>query len=345
MLNIIQYERDTGEWNEYVHSHNNANIYHQIGWKTIIEDTFGHTGYYLVAKNHGTIRGLLPLFFIKSRLFGRFLISLPFLDRAGVIADTPQIAALLCEAAIAMAQQTRVDFLELRNQEEISHVDFLAATHKVNFVLPSEAAADILWKKVLQKNVKNKVRKAWKNEISTDIGSSTQYINDFYKVYCIHMRYLGTPVYPRNFFLNMLNEFPNNLKVFLAKYEDRIIGGKIVLGFKDTIYFIAQYSLRKYNEFHPNNLLYWSAIEYASKNGYKFCDMGRSNKDSGPYNFKKQWGAEPRQLYWQYYLNTSNQVPQVGPANPKFSWAISLWKRLPLRLTQIVGPLISRHIP
>ena len=345
MLNIIPYELDTGEWNEYVFNNNDSNIYHQISWKTIIEETFGHKGYYLIAKNNGLVRGLLPLFFIKSRLFGRYLISLPFLDRAGVIADNPQIATLLCEAAIAMAQQTRVDFLELRNQGEIKHVDLITTTPKVNFVLSSELAADILWKKVLQKNVKNKVRKAWKNEIYIDIGSSAQYINDFYNVYCIHMRYLGTPVYPRNFYLNMLNAFPNNIKVILAKHKTKAIGGKIVLAFKDTLYFIAQYSMRQYNEFHPNNLLYWSAIEYASKNDYKCCDMGRSTKDSGPYNFKKQWGGEPRQLYWQYYLNKGNQVPNLSPSNLKFSWAISIWKRLPLRLTQIIGPLISRHIP
>ena len=244
-----------------------------------------------------------------------------------------------------MAQQTGVDFLELRNQGEINHVDLITVTPKVNFVLSSEVAADILWKKVLQKNVKNKVRKAWKNEISIDIGSSGHYINDFYDAYCIHMRYLGTPVYPRNFFLTMLNEFPGNIKIILAKHKTRIIGGKIIIAFKDTLYFIAQYSLRQYNEFHPNNLLYWSAIEYASKNGYKFCDMGRSNINSGPCYFKKQWGAEMHQLYWQYYLHRAKQIPNLSPANPKFSLAINIWKRLPLGLTKALGPLIAKHIP
>jgi serine/alanine adding enzyme len=345
MLNIIPYELDTGEWNEYVYNNNDSNIYHLISWKTIIEETFGHKGYYLVAKDNGIVRGLLPLFFIKSRLFGRYLISLPFLDRAGVIADNPQIATLLCEAAIAMAQQTQVDFLELRNQGEINHVDLITATPKVNFVLSSELGADILWKKVLQKNVKNKVRKAWKNEISIDIGSNGQYINDFYNVYCIHMRYLGTPVHPRIFFNNMLNEFPNKLKVILAKHKTKVIGGKIIIVFKDTLYFIAQYSLRQYNEFHPNNLLYWSAIEYASNNGYKFCDMGRSNIDSGPFYFKKQWGTEIHQLYWQYYLHNAKQIPNLSPTNPRFSLAINIWKRLPLGLTKALGPLVAKHIP
>ena len=196
MLTIIPYKKGTGEWNKYVYSNNDANIYHQLHWRNIIENTFGHEGYYLIAKDNGIVRGLLPLFFIKSRLFGRYLISLPFLDRAGVIADTPQIATLLCEAAIEKAQQTQVDYLELRNQGEINHVDLVASSHKVNFVLSSELTADILWKKVLKKNVKNKIRKAWKSQISIDMGSSVQHIIDFYKVYCIHMRYLGNSDLP-----------------------------------------------------------------------------------------------------------------------------------------------------
>lgn len=345
MLDVIHYKIDTGEWDEYVQNNNYSNIYHQIRWKNIIENTFGHKGYYLMAKDNGTVRGLLPLFSINSFLFGRYLISLPFLDRAGVIADNPQIANLLCDKAIAMAQQTQVDFLEMRNQGQINHVDLITATPKVNFVLSSELAADILWKKVLQKNVKNKVRKAWKKGVYIDIGSSEQYINDFYNVYCIHMRYLGTPVYPHKYFLNIFNEFSDKIIIILAKHKDKIIGGKIVLAFKNTLYFISQYSLRKYNEFHPNNLLYWTAIEYASQNGYKFCDMGRSNIDSGPFYFKKQWGAEVHQLYWQYYLFKAKQIPKLSPTNPKFLLAINIWKRLPLGATKIFGPLIAKHIP
>jgi len=118
-----------------------------------------------------------------------------------------------------------------------------------------------------------------------------------------------------------------------------------VLFFKDTAYFISQASMRQYSDYHPNNLLYWAAIEYACKNGYEYCDMGRSNIDSGPYRFKKQWGTIIQPLFWQYYLNKTDAIPKLNPTNPKFSLAINIWKRLPLVVTKIVGPLIARHIP
>jgi hypothetical protein len=73
--------------------------------------------------------------------------------------------------------------------------------------------------------------------------------------------------------------------------------------------------------------------------------MGRSTIGSGPFNFKKQWGGQVHQLYWQYYLCKANQLPNLSPSNPRFSLAINIWKRLPLGLTQMIGPWLAKHLP
>lgn len=345
MLTVSQYNSDNSKWENYVRSHEEAHIYHQLKWKKIIESTFGHPSVYLIAQENDIVKGLLPLFLVKSRLFGKVLVSLPFVDRGGLLADDEPTAEALVEKTIAMAQSEQVDFLELRSPKEITHPSLFTSSHKVNFILPCDMAAEVLWKKHLKKNVKNKVRIAKKKQVIVDIGHDQKYIEDFYQVYCSHMRYLGTPVYPKKFFLLLLQEFSENVKIFLAKQGHKIIGGKIILAFKDTLYFFSQYSLREYDEFHPNNILYWAAIEYACNNGYKFCDMGRSNIGSGTSVFKKQWGAEMRPLFWQYYLNKAKRYPLMSPRNPKFSQAVQLWRRLPLQLTKLLGPLIARHIP
>lgn len=344
-LTISEHIGNDKEWDEYVQSNSNTSIYHKIGWKNVIDETFGHEPIYLLAKQDSKIKGILPLFAMKSRVFGNYLISLPFIDRAGVIADNPQIISLMCDRAIEIAQEKQVDFLELRNQNKIEHNSLATISHKVNFVLQSGSDPDFIWRKVLQKNVKNKVRIAQKNHITIESGNSIQYINSFYDIYCINMKFLGTPVYPKEFFLNIYKYFSDNIIIFLAFYKNKAIGGKIVLLFKETTYFISQSSMREYADYNPNNLLYWAAIEYACKNGYKFCDMGRSNIDSGPYKFKKQWGPIIQPLFWQYYLYKANKIPALNPTNPKFSLAIKIWKRLPLIITKLIGPLIAKHIP
>jgi serine/alanine adding enzyme len=345
MATIIKYQDNPSSWDDYVYNNNTTTIYHNAGWKKIIERTFSHTSHFFMAQEDGAIRGILPLILIDSRIFGRQLISLPFIDSGGLIADRQDIASLLCDKAMELAQSNKVDFCELRNPVEIKHHNLITAFYKVNFILTLDHDPNFLWKNVFHENIRNKVRKAIKNNLLIKTGNNDYFINHFYTVFSVNMRYLGTPVYPLNFFKNMAREFPQNMLIFLVYYANKVIGGKVVFFFRDTVYFINHSSLRGYANLAPNNFLYWAVIEYACNNGYKFCNMGRSTKDSGPYNFKKQWGGEPRQLYWQYYLNKGNQVPNLSPSNLKFSRAISIWKRLPLRLTQIIGPLISRHIP
>jgi FemAB-related protein (PEP-CTERM system-associated) len=344
-VTITQYIGDDIAWEEYVNHQSGTSVYHKIGWRQIIAEAFGHEPIYLLAKQDDKIKGILPLFLMQSRIFGNYLISLPFIDRAGVIADDHETTARLCDRAIELAQEKQVDFLELRNPGEVQHPDLATISHKVNFILHSGSDPDFVWKKVLQKNVKNRVRIAQKNNVTIKVGSEIAFIHNFYNCYCINMKYLGTPVFPKKFFLNIHKQFSDQMIVLLALYNDKVIGGKIVLFFKDTAYFISQASMRQYSDYHPNNLLYWAAIEYACKNGYEYCDMGRSNIDSGPYRFKKQWGTIIQPLFWQYYLNKTDAIPKLNPTNPKFSLAINIWKRLPLVVTKIVGPLIARHIP
>lgn len=345
IVTIHDYHNDSIEWDDYVYNNKNSTIYHKIGWENVIKQTFHHKSYFLTARQDGMICGILPLFLMKSLFFGRYLVSLPFIDSSGVIADTEDIAAHLCDQAIELARDNRVDFLELRNPIEIKHPNLVTASHKVNFILPLDPDPNVLWKNVFHENIRNKVRKAIKNNLYVESGNNNLYINDFYQVFSKNMRDLGTPVYPKDFFINLAKEFPQNMLLFLVYLDGKAIGGKIVLLYKDTIYFIYHSSMKEYAKLAPNNLLYWTAIEYACKNGYKICNMGRSNKNSGPFNFKKQWGGEPRQLYWQYYVNNGKHVPNLSPTNPKFSLAIDLWKRLPVRLTQLLGPLIAKNIP
>lgn len=345
MITIARFTGNEAQWDNYVQAHPQALVYHKIGWKKVIENTFGHQGYFFMALENGTLKGILPLFLMQSRIFGSHLISLPFLDRAGVLADDDQIAALLCDEAIALAREKQVDFLEIRNERPLDHGDLTTVTQKAALILALPNDLETLWKKGLKKNVKNKVRIALKNKVEVKVDNTDQFLNAFYKAYSINLKFLGSPVYPKEFFLNMRREFADQVKIALAFSGPKVIGAKILLFFKDTLYFITQASLRKYVELHPNNLLYWSAIEYAYKHGMKYCDMGRSNLDSGPYNFKKQWGTEIYPLYWHYYLGSSKQVPRLNPTNPKFSLAINIWKRLPLGITNLIGPLISKHLP
>lgn len=77
-VKILKKENDL--WENYVQRSPIATNYHQSGWREVIERSFGHKTYYLMAIDHETIKGILPLIHMRSRLFGNFLVSVPFFN-------------------------------------------------------------------------------------------------------------------------------------------------------------------------------------------------------------------------------------------------------------------------
>ena len=88
-----------------------------------------------------------------------------------------------------------------------------------------------------------------------------------------------------------------------------------------------------------NDFMYWDLMQRAVERGARTFDFGRSKIDTGPYNFKKNWGFEPTPLAYEFYLVTAKQVPRVDPTNPKYRQFIKMWKRLPLPIANSRGTI------
>jgi serine/alanine adding enzyme len=351
-MQVSIYEGEAEEWDCYIRRHKASTFYHQIGWKNVVEKTYGHQPFYLVARGQ-KIRGVLPLFLMKHVLFGKFLISVPFGDYGGICADNQDTAYALLAEAIYLARNTRVKFLELRHLRLLTFNDFngldnnrqlLTKTSRAALILSLEQDPQLLWKR-LKPKVRNQVRKAKKSGLEIEFGDK-KLVQKFYDVYAHNMRDLGTPAHSLSFFQNILTEFPHHTSIILVKFENRTIGGAVATYFKDIMEIPWASSLREFFPYCPNNLLYWAALEYGCLKGYKHFNFGRSPWDSGTFRFKKQWGAKPVRLYYQYHLLEGDEMPDYTPStSSRFDIAIWLWKRLPVNLTKIIGPRIIAGIP
>lgn len=340
----IQLHDEPGTWDDYVASHEDGTNYHQYGWRKVIEKSFGHKTYYLAATEESghEICGVLPLTHMKSSLFGNFLVSLPFFNYGGLLCSDEEARAALLSRAAEMLKEIGAEHAELRHFT--AHQDGLAAKqHKVTMLLGLEKDSDSQWKRFNPK-VRNQVRKAEKSGLKTVTGH-LELLDGFYEVFCRNMRDLGTPVYGRSFFRNVLETFPGTTRLISVVLGDRTIASAFLTWYRDTLEVPWASSIRDFREMCPNNLMYWEAIRFAVNNGSKIFDFGRSTPGEGTYHFKKQWGAEAHQLYWDYLLSEGDELPEVNRANPKYQSAIRIWQRLPVALTRLVGPHIVRNIP
>jgi FemAB-related protein (PEP-CTERM system-associated) len=332
---------DDSAWNAYVGGHPDAAAYHQWAWREVFSAAFGHDSIYLAAQEGNRITGVLPLVEFRSRLFGTFAVSLPFVNYGGVVADTGEVRGALSARAVALARERGWRHVELRHTCR-QFTEWPVKRHKVGMWLPLSADPEGLWSS-LDRKVRNQVRKAEKSGCVAEHGGA-ELLGDFYRVFAHNMRDLGTPVYGRDFFAEVLRAFPGDTRVFVVRVLGEAVAASITVGWRDKVEVPWASSLRAHAPSSPNTLLYWTMLKWAVEHHYTMFDFGRSTPDEGTFHFKKQWGAEPHELAWEY-LGLTGEMPDQSPKNPKFRAAIAMWQHLPVPVATALGPAIVRNIP
>jgi FemAB-related protein (PEP-CTERM system-associated) len=339
---VCQSSEDAKQWDEFVENHAAATNYHRWNWKRVLERAFSWPTFYLMAKEEGRVRGILPLAWQKSWIFHGCVSSLPVLSTGGIVAETPAAADELLEEAKRITRRVGAKFLELRYRDE--PVDPLQVKNdKVTVVRPLSPDSEKMWA-ALGTKIRTKIRKAINAGMTAEFAGA-EFLDEFYALFCENMRDLGTPVYGRSLFREILAAFPKHTHICIVRLEGRPIATSFLTGFRDTIEAKWSASVSRYLALKPNMFLYWNLFCFAGRQGYKVFDFGRSTPDSGTHVFKMQWGSETIPLHWAYWLPSGREMPQVSTRNPKYQAAIRIWQKLPVALTRTIGPTLVRHLP
>jgi FemAB-related protein (PEP-CTERM system-associated) len=312
-------------------------------WLEVLRRGLGHVPYCLEAVEDGKTRGLLALAYVRSLLFGRFLVGLPYLNSGGVLADDEQVGNLLIDRAVQFADELDVRYLELRHEKPSDHPALVRPpTGKVHMRLALPATPGELWETIPGK-ARNQVRKGQKNGLAVAWGGQ-ELLREFYAVFSTNMRDLGTPVYPRRLFAGVLDQFAGRAELCVVRAGARPVAGALLLHGWGSTEVPSASSLRRWNHTNANMLMYWHLLERAVRRGQAVFDFGRSSRDGNTFRFKSQWGARPASAEWQYYLR-QGCVDDMRPNNRKYQRLIRLWQRLPVWLTRWLGPAVVRGIP
>jgi FemAB-related protein (PEP-CTERM system-associated) len=307
-------------------------------WLAVFRDVFGHRTHSLVVAD-----GTLPLVEIRSRLFGHFLVSLPYVNDGGIAARNADAELALARVAADLARHQGASHIELRQRSPLSTIppDWTVRRHKAELAVLLEPGAESLWD-ALSSRLRGKVRKAERNA-AVFLAGGPELLREFYYLYSLNMRHLGTPVYARAFFNRVLEAGQGN--VLLVRRDGRPAAGALALtvnGRSELPWASQDYGQSAFN---ANEFLYWNTIRWSSERGVRELDLGRSTVDAGTYRFKLQWNPEIRPLHWYYWAKDGAPPPQISPENPRYRLAIAAWKRLPLAVANGLGPRISRNIP
>lgn len=343
---------EDSRWDEFVSGHPGGTFFHLAAWRGIIERSFGFEPLYLFATDGGALRGVLPLFLVKSLLFGRSLVAMPMGVYGGPVALDEEASQALIRKAMSLVKEHAVRYLEIRGNP---HAQF-DATASLNgdaarwssknlyftFLGEIEPTDELNLARIPRKQ-RRMVRQGEKHGLKAVFGNER--LREFYDVYAESVRNLGTPVYGYDYFENLLSAFGEQCKVMVVEQNGKVIAGVLSFFYRDQVLPFYGGALKESLQFAPNDFMYWQLMRCAASKGYRVFDFGRSKEGTGPFHFKRHWGFEPRALPYWYYTPQGNGVPDTSPLNPKLQWAIRIWRGLPLGVTKALGPHIVRHIP
>jgi FemAB-related protein (PEP-CTERM system-associated) len=326
-------------WDNFVQQNDDATFFHQSGWKTVIEQAFGHKTYFLYAEDDGEITGILPLVHVKSLLFGNNLVSTAFCVYGGILAKDEQTYQNLDKEACRLAEQLGVDSLEMRNRVQKSpERPFKNLYVTFRKELDADVEKNLL---AIPRKQRAMVRKGIDAGLISTIDNDVERLH---KAYSESVRNLGTPVFSKKYFQTLHDVFGPQCEILSVEHNGQLIASVMNFYFKDQVlpYYGGGTDLAR--DLKGNDFMYWEVMRRSVEKGIKLFDYGRSKIGTGSYSFKKNWGFTPEPLFYEFHLVKAKELPDINPLNPKYQLFIAAWKRLPLPVSQAVGPWLSRDL-
>ena len=341
-LRIERFGGAAAEWDAFVRGQRGWTHFHRYGWKHVMEGALGHECRWLCARDaRGALEGVLPLVRVKSRVFGHYLVSLPFLNYGGPLGSAEAVRALASHAA-CLARRDEVKLLELRSRVE-QPLDLAVSHRKLTTVLdvvPGDPEATF---KRVPAALRNRIRRSQREGVTVRIGPDQ--VGPFHEVFSRHMRFLGTPTHGRRLFETIAATFPEDSLFACAYANGRPVacGAGFIWGTEFEMTWAS--ALREYDALKPNMGLYWGVMEHVIRAGCRTFNFGRSTPGSGTHQFKQHWGSRDEPLFWYDFSPAGQPAATPSPKEGSFAWGPRIWKRLPLGLTRALGPRIVRFLP
>src|SRR5690625_8010962 len=219
-------ELNTGQmasWCEFVDAQIIAPVYCAAPWRNAIQSVFGHRTRVWVAESpSGEVIGGVPLTFFRSRLFGRFAVSVPYFNYGGVLTSYLNVAQALLAELQQVCEQESLNHIEIRTLQPALWPN--SANEKVSMVLPLPEKRQQL-EQQLGSKVRAQCKKAERYQPVVRFGS-LELLDDFYHVFATNMRDLGTPVYTKKWFATLLTQadITATIAVVYLGSEERRVG-------------------------------------------------------------------------------------------------------------------------
>ena len=328
----------------FVRDHPDGTPFHRPAWMEAISAACGHATCYLIARERAGIAGLLPLHRVHSPLFGRALVSSGFAVGGGALAHSAPVKNALLNAAKSMAERLSFPHIELRGGDAAGAAGWAVDERTyAGFTAPlaDDDDAQLL---AIPRKQRAEVRKALKSDLTVETGRDARARRDHYAVYAASVRNLGTPVFPPALFGEVLDRFGDDADILIVRDAGEPVASVLSLYHRGTVMPYWGGGTFAARRLRANELMYYALMNHARRRGMTRFDFGRSKVGTGAFAYKKNWGFDPEPLRYHAWNANGAAARDTNPASAKYRLQVALWQRLPLRIANRLGPMISRGL-
>ena len=332
----------------FVAAHPHSTPFHRPVWLKAVAKGTGNRALALMQERAGEICGYLPINEIHSPIFGRMLASSGFAVGGGVLCAEGVEPAPLFAAVEELALRRACSNAELRGGPLPARAGWhIKRTSHAGFArtLADDDEAELT---AIPRKQRAEVRKGLAQALEITVGTGPRDRAAHYAVYAASVHNLGTPVFPRALFDAVLDGFGADADILTVWHDGVPVSSVLSLYHANELGLaVMPYwggGTRAARQLRANDRMYYELMCHSRRRGCTSFDFGRSKTGSGPYAFKCNWGFTPEPLAYGIWTAPGAAPRDADPTSTGNSRAVELWKRLPLRLANAIGPFIARGL-
>jgi len=335
---------DDRRWLEFAGSHREATVFHHPAWSQVLVAAYGYRPSVLLQDDtNGAVAAGIPTLEVQRLSPRRRFTALPFTDYCPPLATSEDSLAALTTALLRWQRSGHIHQLVVHGDMS-SIAGIHVVSRAVRHLLPLDCTREEYLRRIKGNQVDRAIKKAQREGVTARISRTEADTDTFYQLHVETRRRQGVPVQPKRFFRLLWRLVIDRGLGFvvLAQKDGQPIAGAVYLAWNDHVIYKYGASDARFWDLRPNNLVMWTAIEWACVHGYRDLDFGRSDIDNhGLREFKRRWGAVEIPLNYSY-VTTARPAPWPGLSRQIMARIIQSSPSVVCRLT---GELLYGRLP
>jgi hypothetical protein len=337
---VLVSEKNKSDWDRFVQESAGVIAWHSYEWADVLRRHHGAEFYPLAVYDGARICGILPLYRTRT-LRGQALISVPYFVAGGIAAAEPEVQQALLKKAIEISQRLKIAHITFKQYK--LRLDGPLRTDENYYNRELTLSPDItqIWQNISPLN-QSKIEESRNHMTVFEYPSSN--VSSFFKLLLHEQHAAGVPCEGKAWIKRLFDT--GMYKIALLRYEGEVVAGTMVKRFKHTVSFPFS-CLRDHTE--KASLfaysLYWQLITRLAAEGITIFHSGRIPTTDLAAEYRLGWGGTKYSYYYQYYGLGEGKTEFSTKRGRKRQLVESVWKRMPVSLARVVGPLVVKQFP